>query len=107
MKILLDECVDWRLKFDFIGHEVKSVQEMDWLGKKNGELMKAASDEGFEAFVTIDKNLKFQQNIKQYPLAILILDHPRSTRRHLKPLVVKVLDLLKKVKQGQAYIITL
>jgi hypothetical protein len=48
MKILLDECIDWRLKFDFVGHDIFSAQDMGWLGKKNGDLMKAASDEGFQ-----------------------------------------------------------
>lgn len=103
MKILLDECIDWRLKFDFVGHEIFSAQDMGWLGKKNGDLMKAASDEGFQVLLTIDKNLKFQQNLKNYKLAIVILVQHRSTLTYLKPLVQKVIAILDQVKTGEVY----
>ncbi len=46
MKILLDECVDWRLKFEFGTHDTRSVQDMGWLGRTNGELLELASKEG-------------------------------------------------------------
>lgn len=103
MKILLDECIDWRLKFDFPGHDALSVQDMGWVGKKNGLLMKAASTEGFQVLVTIDKNIKFQQNLKNYSLAIIILDNHRSTLAYLRPLLPKVIAILNQVKPGEVY----
>lgn len=103
MKILLDECIDWRLKFDFVDHEIFSAQDMGWLGKKNGVLMKAASDEGFQVLLTIDKNLKFQQNLKNYNLTIIILVQYRSTLTYLKPLVPKIIAILGQVKPGEVY----
>ncbi len=62
MKILLDECLNWRLKREFESHEVFTVQDMGWSGITNGELMAKASEQSFEVFVTINKNLPFQQN---------------------------------------------
>ena len=57
MKILLDECVTKRLKPHLSQHEVASVTEKGWSGLKNGQLMAAASGEGFDIILTIDKNL--------------------------------------------------
>ena len=59
MKILLDECIDWRLKNDFTELEVSTVTDEGWLGKKNGELLSLASQSGFDVFLTIDKKLRF------------------------------------------------
>ena len=43
MKILLDECVDQRFRRDLFGHDVVTVQESGWAGKKNGELLALAA----------------------------------------------------------------
>ena len=61
MKILLDENLPRQLKTDFgPNYDVKTVQEMGWLGKKNGELLALIALNGFDYFVTIDKNLRYQ-----------------------------------------------
>ena len=39
MKIFIDECVDWRLARDIVGHEVKTARQMGWSTIKNGELL--------------------------------------------------------------------
>ncbi len=56
MKILLDESLPKRLKDDFKGHQVKTVPEMGWQGKKNGELLRLLEKQ-FEVFMTADQNL--------------------------------------------------
>lgn len=53
MKILLDECLDWRLSRDIAGHDVKTARQMGWHAVRNGELLARASRE-FDAFVTVD-----------------------------------------------------
>ena len=63
MRVLLDECVDWRLSRTLTGHEVRSARQMGWSAIKNGELLGLAS-ERFDAFVTVDRNLAFQQNVR-------------------------------------------
>jgi predicted nuclease of predicted toxin-antitoxin system len=45
MKLLLDECLDWRLRRDLPGHEVKTVHEMGWDGIKNGRLLALTAEE--------------------------------------------------------------
>lgn len=104
MKILLDECIDWRLKHEFYGqHDVKTVQDMGWLGKSNGELLSAASKEDFSIFITIDKKLKFQQNLERFGLVIVVLNVYRNTLKNLKPLVPKILEQIYTMQSGKVY----
>jgi hypothetical protein len=62
MRVFLDECVDWRLAREIIGHEVMTARQMGWTSIKNGELLALASQQ-FDVFVTVDRNLSFQQNL--------------------------------------------
>ena len=75
MRILLDECVDQRFRSELIGHEVFTVQEAGWAGKKNGELLSFAA-QSYDAFITVDRNLYFQQNVGQLKLAVVVLVAP-------------------------------
>ena len=61
MRLLLDECVPARLKRALPDHEVSTVVAQGWSGVKNGKLLRLAS-QGFDAFITVDKNLPYQQN---------------------------------------------
>lgn len=95
MKILLDENLPRRLKFDFgYGQEVHTVQEMNWQGKNNGELLGLATFSGFDCFITLDKNLQFQQNLNRFSIFIIILDVPDSKYQTIQPLVVKLMHLM-------------
>ncbi len=80
MKILLDENLPRKLKEDFgTEYEVKTLRDMDWLGKKNGELLGLIAFNGFDYFVTVDKNLRYQQNldrIKIFHIHIIISRQP-------------------------------
>jgi hypothetical protein len=62
MRILLDECVNPRVRDAFFEHEVRTVKEMGWGGITNGKLM-ALAQHSFDAFVTVDQNLEHQQNL--------------------------------------------
>jgi predicted nuclease of predicted toxin-antitoxin system len=67
MRILLDECVNPRLRLAFPGDAVKTVAEMDWRSLTNGRLMQAAATH-FDVFVTLDRNLQFQNPTGKCPL---------------------------------------
>jgi predicted nuclease of predicted toxin-antitoxin system len=100
VKILLDECLDWRLRREIPGHDVKTVQEMGWQGIKNGRLLALAQTK-FEVFITGDLNLSFQQNFSGLNLAIVVL-HASSIRlKDTRPLMPKLMDLLAQIKTGQ------
>ncbi|MVN22615.1 DUF5615 family PIN-like protein [Mucilaginibacter arboris] len=91
MKILLDESVPRKLKYDFEGeHQVVTVRDMGWLGKKNGELLKLLTENRFELFITVDRNLPYQQNLQRLPLTIIVLRAKNNTREMLQRLVPKI-----------------
>ena len=100
MKILLDECVPKKLARELVGHECLTVAGMGWRGVKNGELLRRITNEGFQAMLTVDKNLQFQQPIERLPFALVVLDTPRTTLTALRELIPQCLEILKDVKPG-------
>ena len=98
MKILLDENLPQQLKPGFgPAHEVKTVRDMGWLGKKNDELLGLAVFNGFNYFVTIDKNLRHQQNLDRIDLIIFLLLAYNNRFETLQKLIEKVNE---KIKEG-------
>lgn len=86
MRVLLDECVPRRLRDHLTGHEVRTLPEMGWAGRKNGALLRLANAE-FDAFVTTDQNLRHQQNLDGLTMMIAVLVANRNKIDHLLPLV--------------------
>ncbi len=97
MKILLDESLPRKLSTDFGSeHELWTVRDKGWLGKKNGELLKLMIVDNFELFITVDKNLPYQQNLERLPLTIFVLnakDNRRSTLQKLIPFVFERISI--------------
>lgn len=109
MRLLLDENLDVKLRFRFgPTHEVMTVRQMDWLGKKNGELLQLMQAHGFEALITGDKNIQHQQNWQRYPLPVLVLVARPKIYTELVKLVPQVLSLLAQPElAGGVHIISL
>lgn len=96
MKILLDESLPRKLRYDFGNeHEVWTVRDKGWLGRKNGELLQLMLSDGFEIFVTIDRNLPYQQNTSRLPISIFVLCTKDNRRETLQKLIPKVFDRIK------------
>ena len=72
MKLLLDECIDRRLAKEFSSAEVKTVSQLNWAGIKNGELLSLA-ERDFDIFITVDRNLSFQQHLPKFDIAVILL----------------------------------
>ncbi len=62
-----------RLKFDFPEYEIYTIREKQWNGKKNGQLLKLLVENNFDALLTFDKNLQYQQNFSKYTITVLCL----------------------------------
>ena len=101
MRLLLDECIDRRLAKDLTGHEVRTVPQMGWAGIKNGALLTHAEKE-FDVFVTVDRNLSFQQNLPKFDIAVLVLHAPSNRLADLRPLASQILSTLPTLIKGQA-----
>ena len=72
MKVLLDACVPRPLRKFLPDHDVRTAQEMGWAQLKNGALLQEAETQ-FDAFISTDQNLKYQQTVTGRKIAILVL----------------------------------
>lgn len=106
MRILLDECVDRRFARELPDHEVKTVPQQGWAGVKNGSLMKLAEEE-FDVFITVDRNLSFQQNLPQYNIIVIVLRSLSNRYHDLVAFGPKVTQSLKRLEVGSAVVIEL
>src|SRR5207302_9633349 len=99
MRVLLDECVPRSLRKEVVGHEVKTVAEAGWAGVKNGELLQLAAKQ-FDVFLTIDRNLEYQQNFAGLALAVIVVHAPSNDVAVLRPLMSAVLAAISEIKPG-------
>ena len=100
MRVLTDESVPRRFARLLVGHEVQTVQEVGWSALSNGILLRTAVEAGFTAFVTVDQNIPFQQNLSKIGLGVIILVARSSRFEHLQPLVPRTLAELEKIRPG-------
>jgi predicted nuclease of predicted toxin-antitoxin system len=99
MRVLLDECVPRKLKRELAEHQELTVTEHGWSGIKNGQLLTLAEAE-FDVFLTVDQNLKYQQNLTASRIAIILLVARNNRLKTLLPLMPEVSEALNKVKIG-------
>lgn len=102
MKVLFDECVPSRLRRLLPNHQISTAAEASFIGVKNGELLKRASDI-FEVLITTDKNLSFQQNPVELPIPVIVLHAVSNRLQDLEPLAPELFVLLSRPLQKQIY----
>ena len=100
MRVLLDEQLPVELATAFTGHEVQTVTGIGWQGLTNGEVLRQARTQ-FETFVTMDRNLEFQQNLWAAGLAVVLIRARSNRMRDLRPLVPEILRALDGIKAGE------
>jgi PIN like domain len=101
MRILLDECAPRPLKREFADYQIRTVVEMGWSGKKNGELLRLMSQEGFTVLLTTDQNLRYQQNLQQAGVAVVVLVASSNRLSDLVPLIPDVCNVLNTITLGK------
>jgi hypothetical protein len=101
VRVFLDECIDWRLARDIVGHDVKTARQMGWATIQNGALLTLASQH-FDVFVTLDRNLSFQQNLDSFSIAVVVLNARTSRLTDLKPLIPNLLVAIESAQSGAA-----
>ena len=104
MRVLLDECLPRRLKRELAGHDVRTVPEMGWAGKHNGELLRLAERE-FDAFLTADRRLRYQQRLSAFGIAVVVLASRSNNLSDLRLLIPTVLEVLPEAKPGEAMVV--
>jgi hypothetical protein len=101
VRVFLDECIDWRLARDIVGHDVKTARQMGRATIQNGALLSLASQH-FDVFVTLDRNLSFQQNLDSFSIAVVVLKAKTSRLTDLKPLIPNLLLAIESAQPGAA-----
>jgi hypothetical protein len=100
LKVLLDECVDARFASHVTGFDTQTVLGRGWASISNGKLLTLAQAE-FDVFVTVDKNLSFQQHLPKYAIAVIFI-HCKSNRvEDLLPLLSDLLETIPSAPRGQ------
>jgi predicted nuclease of predicted toxin-antitoxin system len=101
MRVLLDECLPQRLRRHLPGHDVKTVPEMGWSGKKNGELVALIPPNAFEVLLTVDQNPNWQTYAVASGFAIVVLSAVSNRYEDLLPLMDSTLVALTTIQAGE------
>jgi hypothetical protein len=101
MRVLIDESLPGRFASAIAGHEARTARQMGWLGLGNGELLRRAAGAGFDALLTADQNLEYQQNIARSGLGLIVLIAPTNSPDSILPLAPLVLKALASLRAGQ------
>ena len=100
MRILLDENIPADFAAMLVGHETSNVHTLGWSGIKNGELLRRAHGV-CDVFVTLDRNLEFQQDVKILPFGIVVVRSRSNRIVDLRPLIPAILMAAGQVQSGQ------
>ena len=103
MKVLIDHCIDWRLKRFLPGHAVQTAKEMGWGTLRNSLLLDQAQAAGFESFLTVDRGFRHQQNLAGRSIAVILISVPNNRLTTMTALAPDILALLPTVKPGRLY----
>jgi len=99
LKVLIDECVDSRLAPHLGALHVRTVAERGWGGITNGKLLALAAAE-FDVFITVDRNLSFQQHLPKFDIAVLLMIAKTNRVNDLVELVPDLLAILPRAAKG-------
>jgi len=100
MRLLVDACIDERLRLLFPGHECESARFAGLAGLKNGRLLEAAEEGGFDVLITADQNIPEQQNLSGRKIALVILCGPTNRLRDLELLVPAAISAIGSIRRG-------
>ena len=101
MRILLDECVNAGVRKAFPGHAVKTVAQTGWHSTDDGTLL-LLTQQQFDVFVTIDRNLEHQQNLKKFNLGFVVVRVPSNEISSYLHLFAQLKEAAESVRRGQS-----
>jgi len=86
------------------GVSAETVFDRGWSSLTNGEFLQAAAPD-FDAFLTADQNLPYQQNLSCFTLRVVVLAARTNRLDHLLPLIPEALDACHRLKDGEVAVI--
>jgi hypothetical protein len=103
--VLIDESLPKPLRRDLPGFQSFTVQQRGWSRTKNGALLRAAESGGFDAFLTADQSIQYQQNLSNSKLRIIVFQALSNRIEHIRPLMPQAIDALNEMAPGEIRII--
>jgi hypothetical protein len=100
MRVLIDECVDPRIKQLLDDQGVATVHEQGWERLEDGP--RALAQIEFDVLVTIDRNLEFQQNLSKYRIGVVVVHVPKNQLAHYRVIQKDLLSAIENVRPGEA-----
>ena len=100
MKLLVDECIDERLRLLSPGHECETARFANLAGLKNGRLLEAAEEAGYDVLITVDQKIPDQQNMSGRRIALVILCGRTNRLRDLEALVPAAISAIDSIRRG-------
>jgi len=98
MRILFDHGTPSGIAAALEGHVVTEAIDRGWDRISNGELLRVAEEAGFELLLTTDKNLRYQQNLTNRKIAVVVLSN--STWRFVRPHLDRVCSVVNAANSG-------
>jgi predicted nuclease of predicted toxin-antitoxin system len=105
MKLLFDQGTPVPLRRYLHPHDVDTAAERGWSALENGDLISAAESAGYDAIITTDQNLKYQQNLKERTIAIVVLK--KASWPRIKKSVERVVSEIESIQRGDYMEITI
>ncbi len=99
MNVLLDNCMPYRAKTIFEGHAVSHAKDQGWERLENGRLLAAAAEARFAVMVTVDKKIKFEQNLELLPLTVIEIDTGDSRLPSIMAVAARMIEALGYVER--------
>ena len=104
-RVLLDENIDRQLETLFDSDlDVVTVRKRGWTGLQNGDLLRATAAE-FDVFVTMDRNLQYQQNLRVLDLAVVVIQSVSNAFVDVAPLMPDVNAAVRTAPPGDATVV--
>lgn len=88
------------------GFTVWTVAQRGWSRTKNGALLRLAEGADFDAFLTADQSLRYQQNLSASTLRIIVFEAPSNRMEHIGPLLPDAMTALREMAAGELRIIS-
>ncbi len=103
-RVLFDENMPRKLRRDLPEFFIRTAQEQGWSSLRNGALLREASGT-FDVLVTIDQRMRYQQNVRQFELGIVVIEVRDTRLIHLRPLLADLRDAIARVTTGEVIVV--
>lgn len=103
-RVLFDENMPRKLRRDLPEFYIRTAQEQGWSAYQSGHLLKQLTD-AFDVLVTIDQNVRHQQNLSKYNVGVVAIEIPDTRLVFLRQLLPEIREAIAAVKPGQLVII--